>query len=120
MKIVMDRSYCDASLPFCSRCSAAFFRKPMGTTRPCVVDIIDDGNDQLLHFSVSTDGRTLEFDLTKDIQEGLSIEGWEFLADFDPNLFRHGAAERWRKLATIPAAHVPPKVTPLTPIHQPS
>ncbi len=53
MKIVMDRNYCDASLPFCSRCSAAFFRKPMGTTRPCVVDIVDDGNDQLLHFSVS-------------------------------------------------------------------
>ena len=120
MKIVMDRSYCDASLPFCSRCSAAFFRKPLGTTRPCVVDIVDDGNDELLHFSVRTDDRTLEFDLTKDIQEGLAVEGWEFLADFEPNLFRHGAADRWRKLAALPATHVPQKMAPLTPLHQPS
>jgi len=48
MKIVMDRGYCDATLNFCSRCSAAFFRKPMGTDRPCIVDIVDDGNDDLL------------------------------------------------------------------------
>lgn len=41
MKIVLDRSYCDAALPFCARCSAAFFRKPLGTDRPCIVAIID-------------------------------------------------------------------------------
>ena len=80
MKIVMDRGYCDATLSFCARCSAAFFRKPTGTDRQCIVDIVDDGNDNLLHFVVKTEGRTLEFDLTKDLQEGLAIEGWEFLA----------------------------------------
>ena len=105
MKIVMDRSYCDATLSFCARCSAGFFRKPMGTDRQCIVDIIDDGNDDLLHFVVRTDGRTLEFDLTKEIQEGLSIEGWEFLAGFDPALFRHGAAGRWRELSKLPTSH---------------
>ena len=31
MKIVMNRGFCDASRPFCATCSAAFFRKPMGT-----------------------------------------------------------------------------------------
>jgi hypothetical protein len=105
MKIIMDRAYCDASLPFCARCSAAFFRKPLGTDRPCVVDVIDDGNDELLHFVVKSDGRTLEFDLTEDVQEGLALEGWEFLADFDPGFFRQGAADRWRELAKIPAEH---------------
>ena len=108
MKIYMDRDYCDASLPFCARCSAAFFRKPLGTDRPCVTRIVDDGNDQVLHFIVATDNRTLEFDLTKDVQEGLAIEGWEFLADFDPALFRHGAAERWRQLDQIPIVHAAP------------
>jgi hypothetical protein len=77
----------------------------MGTDRPCIVDVVDDGNDDLLHFVVRTDGRTLEFDLTEELQEGLSIEGWEFLAAFDPGLFRHGAAERWRALGKIPAQH---------------
>ena len=105
MKIVMDRSYCDASLTFCARCSAAFFQKPMGTDRQCIVDVIDDGNDDVRHFEVLTDGRTLEFDLTDELQEGLAIEGWEFLVDFDPALFRHGAAQRWKELAKLPASH---------------
>lgn len=107
MRIVMDRSYCDATLTFCARCSAAFFQKPMGTDRPCIVEVVDDGNDDLLHFEVLTDGRTLEFDLTEDLQEGLALEGWEFLIDFDPSLFRHGAAERWKQLAQLPATHEP-------------
>ena len=105
MKIIMDRGYCDAALPFCARCSAAFFQKPLGTDRPCIVGIVDDGNDELLHFEVRTDGRTLEFDLTQELQEGLAVEGWEFLANFDPALFRRGAAERWRALRELPAQH---------------
>lgn len=105
MKIIMDRGYCDAALPFCARCSAAYFQKPLGTDRPCIVDIIDDGNDELLHFEVRTDGRTLEFDLTQELQEGLAVEGWEFLANFDPALFRRGATERWRALRELPAQH---------------
>jgi len=105
MIIYMNRGLCDAALPFCARCSAAFFRKPLGTDRPCITRILDDGNDEKLHFVVTTDNRTLEFDLTKDIQEGLATEGWEFLVDFDPALFRYGAAERWRKLARLPAQH---------------
>ena len=105
MVIVMDRGYCDATLSYCARCSAAFFRKPMGTDRPCIVAIVDDGDDDLLHFVVRPEGRTLEFDLTKDVQEGLALEGWEFLAGFDPGLFRHGAAERWRQLSQLPATH---------------
>ena len=27
------------------------------------------------------------------------------LAGFDPGLFRHGAAERWRQLSHVPATH---------------
>jgi hypothetical protein len=105
MKIVMDRGYCDAALSFCARCSAAFFQKPMGTDRPCIVDVIDDGDDDVLTFEVLTDDRTLEFELTDELQEGLAIEGWEFLADFDPGFFRTGAAKRWKDLANLPASH---------------
>ncbi len=39
------------------------------------------------------------------MQEGLALEGWEFLADFDPALIRRGAAKRWREIAKLPAAH---------------
>jgi hypothetical protein len=105
MKIILDRAYCDAALSFCARCSAAFFRHPLGTDRPCVVAVIEDGRDDVLHFEVRSDGRTLEFDLTQELQEGLAVEGWEFLADFAPGFFRHGAAERWRALAALPTTH---------------
>lgn len=105
MRIIMDRGLCDAALTFCARCSAAYFSKPLGTDRPCVVEVIDDGKDDLLHFEVRTDGRVLEFDLTDEVQEGLATEGWEFLADFDPAFFRTGAAERWRELGKLPASH---------------
>ncbi len=105
MKIVMNRDYCDAALPFCARCSAAFFRRPMGTDRPCIVDVVDDGDDEMLHFVLLTDGRELEFDLTEDLQEGLATEGWEFLADFEPGFFREGAAQRWRELSTLSPSH---------------
>ena len=99
MKIIMDRDYCDASRSFCAVCSAAFFRKPMGTDRPCIVAVIDDGDDEVLNFELRTSGRTLQFSLTEELQEGLALEGWEFLADFYPSYLRQGAAERWRALA---------------------
>ena len=105
MKIIMDRDYCDASLPFCARCSAAYFRRPMGTDRPCIVDVIDDGDDELLHFVLLTDGREMEFDLTEEVQAGLAAEGWEFLADFDPGFFRDGAAQRWKELSRLSDTH---------------
>lgn len=105
MKIIMDRDYCDASLPFCARCSAAYFRRPMGTDRPCIVDVIDDGDDELLHFVLLTDGREMEFDLTEEVQVGLAAEGWEFLADFDPGFFREGAAQRWKELSRLSDTH---------------
>lgn len=108
MRIILDRGYCDASLSFCARCSATFFQKPLGTDRPCVVGVLDDGNDDLIHIEVRTDGRVLEFDLTEDVQEGLSLEGWEFLSDFEPSLFRSGAADRWREIGNLPAAHAHP------------
>ena len=105
VKIVMDRGLGDAALSFCARCSATYFQKPMGEDRPCVVNVIDDGKDDLLEFYVRTDGRTLHFELTDELQEGLALEGWEFLADFNPALFRKGAAERWRKIDQLAAAH---------------
>ncbi len=107
MKITLDRGYCDASLSFCARCSATFFQKPLGTDRQCIVGVDDDGNDDKLHFVVRTDNRVLEFDLTDELQKGLALEGWEFLSDFDPALFRTGAAERWREIGRLTAEHAP-------------
>ncbi|NOX62573.1 MAG: hypothetical protein GXP42_11615 [Chloroflexi bacterium] len=101
MIIVMDRSLCDADLAFCARCSAEVFRKPLGVDRPCITKIIDDGDDEMLTFIIMTDGRTLRIHLTEKTVEGLKLEGWEFLADFDPALIRRGAAKRWRELATM-------------------
>jgi hypothetical protein len=101
MKVIIDRDLCDASLPFCSRCSAAFIRYPEGTDRLCIREIIDDGKDTLT-LVMNTDGRTMEVELTDEERELASVEGWEALADFDPALFRTGAGERWRELRKLP------------------
>jgi hypothetical protein len=101
MKIIMHRGFCDASLSFCARCSATFFQKPMGTDRPCIVKVIEDGKEDELEIVFCTDQRNLTFELTPELQEGLAMEGWEFLADFAPAFIRRGAARRWRNLERV-------------------
>ena len=101
MKVLIDRDLCDASLPFCQRCSAAFIRNPEGTDRLCIREVIDDGHDTLT-LKMLTDGRVLELELTEEQRELAAVEGWEVLADFDPALFRSGAMERWHKLSMLP------------------
>ena len=104
MKVVIDRDLCDASLPFCARCSAAFIRYPEGVDRMCIQDIIEDGKETLT-IEMHTDDRTLVIELTEEQRELASVEGWEALADFDPALFRSGASERWAEIRLLPAAH---------------
>jgi len=101
MRVVIDRDLCDASLPYCQRCSAAFIRYPEGSDRLCIRDIIDDG-DELLTIEMKTDGRILEVTLTDEMRALASVEGWEVLANFDPAFFRQGALDRWRHLQTLP------------------
>lgn len=104
MKVVIDRNLCDASLPFCARCSAALIRFPEGVDRPCIMEIVEEDNESLT-IIMHTDQRTLEVELDEEAREIASVEGWEALADFDPALFRQGALERWREIRRIPADH---------------
>ena len=104
MRVIIDRGLCNTELAYCQRCSAALIRNPMGYDRPCIRDIIDDGSD-LLTIEMFTDGRRLELELTEEDRDIAAVEGWEALADFDPALFRTGAAQRWRELMKLPASH---------------
>lgn len=104
MKVIIDRDLCNASLPFCQRCSAAFIRYPEGTDRLCIMDVIEDGKETLT-LEMHTDNRQLEVELSEEMRDLASVEGWEALADFDPALFRSGAMERWREIRKLPAEH---------------
>lgn len=104
MKVVIDRDLCDASLPFCARCSAAFIKFPEGSDRMCIQDVIEDGKDALT-IEMHTDNRVLTIELTEEQRDLASVEGWEALADFDPALFRLGAIEKWREIRTLPTNH---------------
>ena len=104
MRVIIDRGLCNTELAYCQRCSAALIRNPMGYDRPCIRDIIDDGSD-LLTIEMFTDGRRLELELTEEDRDIAAVEGWEALADFDPALFRTGAAQRWRELMKLPTSH---------------
>lgn len=101
MRVIIDRDLCDATLPFCQRCSAAFIRYPEGVDRHCIREIIDDGSD-LLTIEMKTDGRRFEIELSEEEREIAAVEGWEVLADIDPALFRTGAMERWHELRMLP------------------
>ncbi|MCA9946318.1 MAG: hypothetical protein KC449_22700, partial [Anaerolineales bacterium] len=72
--------------------------------RPCIREVVDDGNP-LLTIEMFTDGRRLEIELSDEERDLASVEGWEALADFDPALFRTGAAERWREIGRLSAEH---------------
>lgn len=98
MKIVMHRGFGDAGLSFCVRCSAIFFQKPWGTDRPCIVKVIAKDREDVLEVVLCTDQRNLTFELTPELQEGLALEGWEYLADFAPGYIRRGANKRWQGL----------------------
>ena len=104
MKVIIDRDLCNASLPFCQRCSAAFIRYPEGSDRLCIMDVVEDGKETLT-LEMHSDNRQLEVELTDEMRELASIEGWEALADFDPALFRTGAMSRWREIRQLPAEH---------------
>lgn len=104
MRVILDRGLCDASLSYCQRCSAAFIRYPEGHDRLCIREMIDDGQE-LLTLEMHTDGRTLEIELTDEMRDLASVEGWEALADFEPAFFRAGAMERWHHLQLLPSSH---------------
>jgi hypothetical protein len=106
MKVVLDRGFCNATLEYCQRCSAALIRHPEGVDRACILDIVDDGKEQLT-LEMYTEGRHLELPLTDEQRELASVEGWEVLAHFDPALFRTGALERWHEIRLIPSSHQP-------------
>ena len=52
----------------------------------------------MLEVVLCTDQRNLTFEQTPELQEGLALEGWEYLADFAPAYIRHGANKRWQGL----------------------
>jgi len=99
MIIIMDRGRCSIDPTVYARCPAACFQNPLDTSRPCLVKIIDDGDDEWLSIVLLVEGKTLRFNLTDETVDGIELEGWEFLADFDPTLVQLGAADRWRELA---------------------
>ena len=100
MKVVMDRDLCNASLPFCQRCSAAYIRHPKGSDRLCIREIVDD-NSERLTLELRSDRRIREVELSDEQQQLAQVEGWEVLVDFDPALYRTGAMTRWRALRQI-------------------
>lgn len=104
MRVVIDRDLCDASLPFCQRCSAAFIRYPQGEDRMCIKDIVEDGSD-LLTIEIHTDNQTFETTLSEEERELASVEGWEAIANIDPALFREGAIDKWREIRRLPTNH---------------
>jgi hypothetical protein len=74
VKIYLDRSVCNDSLPTCERRMARLIRFPLGEDRPCITAIEDDGQPELT-LVVKSDGHESIIRLDEDARELASIEG---------------------------------------------
>ncbi len=74
MKIYIDRGHCKLCESYCDRHVAKLIRSPLGEDRPCIQNLVDDGDPQLT--LVVVDGEheaTLK--LSEQEREILGLEG---------------------------------------------
>jgi len=80
MKIYLDRSICNDSLPTCERRMARLIRFPLGEDRPCITAIEDDGQPELT-LVVKSDGQEAVITLDEDAR---ALAGAEGISSFLP------------------------------------
>ncbi len=74
MKIFLDRSMCDDSLPTCERRMARLIQHPLGEDRPCITAIEDDGLPELT-LVVKSDGQEAVIVLDDEARRLAGTEG---------------------------------------------
>ncbi len=74
MKIYLDRSICNDSLPTCERRMAKLIRHPEGEDRPCITAIEDDGKPELT-LVVKSNGQEATIVLDDTARELAATEG---------------------------------------------
>ncbi len=74
MKIYLDRSKCNDSLPTCERRMARLIRHPLGEDRPCITAIEDDGRPELT-LVVKSEGKEATIVFDNGARELASTEG---------------------------------------------
>jgi len=87
MKIYLDRSLCNDSLPTCERRMARLIRFPLGEDRPCITAIEEDGRSELT-LVMKSDGREATIVLDRDHQELASVEGFSAFLPWTPAFYR--------------------------------
>ncbi len=87
MRVKIDRNVCSAQLAFCERCLGKFLQEPMGYERHCFEEIIDDGRPELTIDLFSGDHHVI-LELTEEQRLRAAKEGWSYLVDFVPEMYR--------------------------------
>ena len=87
MKIYLDRSLCNDSLPTCERRMAHLIRFPLGEDRPCITAIEEDGQSELT-LVMKSDGQEATIVLDRDDQELAGIEGFSAFLPWTPAFYR--------------------------------
>jgi hypothetical protein len=87
MKIYLDRSLCNDSLPTCERRMARLIRFPLGEDRPCITAIEEDGQSELT-LVMKSDGQEATIVLDREDQELAGIEGFSAFLPWTPAFYR--------------------------------
>ena len=87
MKIYLDRSLCNDSLPTCERRMARLIRFPLGEDRPCITAIEEDGRPELT-LVIKSDGQEATIVLDQDAQELAGVEGFSAFLPWTPAFYR--------------------------------
>lgn len=87
MKIYLDRSLCNDSLPTCERRMARLIRFPLGEDRPCITAIEEDGLPELT-LVMKSDGQEATIVLDREHQELGGVEGFSAFLPWTPAFYR--------------------------------
>lgn len=89
MKIYLDRSLCNDSLPTCERRMARLIRFPLGEDRPCITAIEEDGQAELT-LVMKSDGQETTIVFDQNEQELAGVEGFSAFLPWTPAFYREG------------------------------
>ncbi len=91
MRVKINRDVCTAQLAFCEQCLGKFLREPLGYERGCFEELDDDGKEELT-IELHSEGNDVLLVLDEETRKQAAAEGWSFLVDFVPPMYRNHLA----------------------------
>ena len=95
MKVWIDRDTCESNLSACLSCFGELLHGK--TDRACILDIEDDGTDDVTVYMRSDGVEHDPFVIPADMRDTVAFEGWDKYVDFEPKFRRNEGTRKDKK-----------------------